>query len=113
MCQPECRGSDGGSAVAIAEVKAGKKQFFSRSHLNQVIAVQRRLRLRMVEATKRSERPAVRSSAKGSSNTVNFIYKNTLSLASRLANFVKAASMKANKQQDALRRSENVCTTCN
>ena len=73
MCQPECRGSDGGGAVAIAEVKAGKKQFFSRSHLNQVIAVQRRLELRMVEATKTSERPAVRSSAKGNSNTVHFM----------------------------------------
>ena len=77
MCQPECRGSDGGSAVAIAEVKAGKKQFFSCSQLNQVIAVQRRLRLRMVEATKRSERPAVRSSAKRSSNTVHVYVQNT------------------------------------
>ena len=76
MCQPEYRGSDGGGAVAIAEVKAGKKQFFSRSHLNQVIAVQRRLELRMVEATKTSERPAVRSSAKGSSNTEHFYIQN-------------------------------------
>ena len=66
MCQPECRGSDDDNAVAIAEVMAGKKQFFSRSHWNQVIAVQRRLELRMVEATQTSERPAVRSSAKGS-----------------------------------------------
>ena len=64
MCQPECRDSDGDSAVAIAGVKAGKKQLFYRSHSNQVIAVQRRLQLRMVEATKTSERPAVRSSAK-------------------------------------------------
>ena len=30
------RGSDGDGAVAIAGVKAGKKQLFSRSHLNQV-----------------------------------------------------------------------------
>ena len=59
------RGSDGGGAVAIAEVKAGKKQFFSRAHLIQVIVVQRRLEMMMVEASKRSERPVVRSSAKG------------------------------------------------
>ena len=77
MCQPEYRGSDGGGAVAIAEVKAGKRQFFSRSHLNQVIAVQRRLELRMVEATKTSERPAVRSSAKENSNTLFFYVQNT------------------------------------
>ena len=76
MSQPDYRDSDGGSAVAIAGVKAEKKQFFSRYHLNQIYSyATNTVTEDYVEATKTSEPPAVRSSAKGISNTLHFIHK--------------------------------------